>query len=84
MTPRGVEERRIRVGRTANIRTFRARSRAETSLFRFPEGLGHPRLRLVWSAPTGTGAIEIRLASDRRLEFNEGGIFRHHPELDSE
>jgi hypothetical protein len=28
--------------------------------------------------------IAAYLASDRRLAFNEHGIFRHYPELDSE
>jgi glutathione S-transferase len=28
--------------------------------------------------------IEQYLASDRRLPFNQDGIFRHYPELDSE
>jgi glutathione S-transferase len=33
---------------------------------------------------TEIDGIEAYLASDRRMAFNEDGIFRHYPELDSE
>jgi glutathione S-transferase len=67
----------------------------DTSLFQLMEGLDYmfpnrmaeldyPRLELVRGAVTELEGIEAYLASDRRLEFNEDGIFRHYPELDSE
>ena len=71
-------------------------SYADCSLFQLIEGLrymfprrmaalepGIPRLltihRLVGELP----GIRAYLASDRRLPFNEDGIFRHYPELDA-
>ncbi len=67
----------------------------DTSLFQVMEGLDYmfpnrmaeldyPRLELVRSAVMEIEGIEAYLASDRRLGFNEDGIFRHYPELDSE
>jgi glutathione S-transferase len=67
----------------------------DTSLFQLMEGLDYmfprrmaeldyPRLELVRGAVTEIEGVEAYLASDRRLEFNEDGIFRHYPELDSE
>ena len=67
----------------------------DTSLFQLMEGLDYmfpnrmreldyPRLELCRSAVTEIEGVEQYLASDRRLEFNEDGIFRHYPELDSE
>jgi glutathione S-transferase len=67
----------------------------DTSLFQLMEGLDYmfpnrmaeldyPRLELVRGAVMEIEGIEAYLASDRRLEFNEDGIFRHYPELDSE
>ena len=68
---------------------------ADTSLFQVIEGLDYmfpnhmrtldyPRLELCRQAVMEIEGIEAYLASDRRLEFNEDGIFRHYPELDSE
>ena len=67
----------------------------DTSLFQLMEGLDYmfpnrmreldyPRLELCRQAVTELGGIEAYLASDRRLAFNEDGIFRYYPELDSE
>jgi glutathione S-transferase len=67
----------------------------DTSLFQLLEGLDYmfparmaeldyPRLELVREAVKEIDGVESYLASDRRLEFNEDGIFRHYPELDSE
>lgn len=68
---------------------------ADTSLFQIVEGLRYmfPR-RMAALEGECPGVIRIRdqvaalpgirayLASDRRLPFNEDGIFRHYPELD--
>jgi len=67
----------------------------DTSLFQLMEGLDYmfpnrmaaldyPRLELVRSAVMEIDGVEAYLSSDRRLEFNENGIFRYYPELDSE
>jgi glutathione S-transferase len=67
----------------------------DTSLFQLMEGLDYmfpnrmreldyPRLELCRQAVMEIEGIEQYLASDRRLPFNEDGIFRHYPELDSE
>ena len=71
-------------------------SHVDTSLFQLVEGLryafprrmaaleaDHPRLRAVHDAVAGIDRIAAYLASDRRLAFNEDGIFRHYPELDA-
>ena len=67
----------------------------DTSLFQLMEGLDYmfpnhmrqldyPRLELCRQAVMEIDGIEAYLGSDRRLPFNEDGIFRHYPELDSE
>lgn len=67
----------------------------DTSLFQLLQGLDYmfpnrmaqldyPRLELVRGATVEIEGIEAYLASDRRLGFNEDGIFRYYPELDSE
>jgi len=67
----------------------------DTSLFQVMEGLDfmfpnrmreldYPRLELCRQAVMEIDGIEQYLASDRRLPFNEDGIFRHYPELDSD
>lgn len=67
----------------------------DTSLFQLLEGLDYmfpnrmrqldyPRLELCRQAVMEIEGVESYLASDRRLEFNEDGVFRHYPELDSE
>lgn len=67
----------------------------DTSLFQLLEGLDYmfpnrmreldyPRLELCRQAVMEIEGIEQYLASDRRLPFNEDGIFRHYPELDSD
>jgi glutathione S-transferase len=67
----------------------------DTSLFQLMEGLDfmfpnrmaeldYPLLELVRGAVTEIEGIDAYLASDRRLEFNQDGIFRYYPELDSE
>jgi len=70
-------------------------SHVDTSLFQLMEGLDHafpnrmreldyPRLELCRQAVTEIDGVEAYLASERRMEFNQDGIFRHYPELDSE
>jgi glutathione S-transferase len=67
----------------------------DTSLFQLMEGLDYmfpnrmreldyPRLELCRQAVLELDGIEQYLASDRRLPFNQEGIFRYYPELDSE
>ena len=67
----------------------------DTSLFQLLEGLDYmfpnrmreldyPRLELCRQAVMEIDGIEQYLASDRRLPFNQDGIFRHYPELDSD
>jgi glutathione S-transferase len=67
----------------------------DTSLFQLMEGLDYmfpnrmreldyPRLELCRQAVMEIDGVEQYLASDRRLPFNEDGIFRFYPELDSE
>jgi glutathione S-transferase len=71
-------------------------SHVDTSLFQLVEGLryafprrmatleiDHPRLSALRDAVAGIDRIAAYLASDRRLAFNEDGIFRHYPELDA-
>ena len=70
-------------------------SHVDTSLFQLVEGLNYafplrmaalrddyPRLRALRDAVAGIEPIAAYLASDRRLPFNEDGIFRHYPELE--
>jgi glutathione S-transferase len=70
-------------------------SHVDTSLFQLMEGLDYmfpgrmarldyPRLALLRTSVAQIDGVDAYLASDRRLEFNEDGIFRHYPELDSE
>jgi glutathione S-transferase len=67
----------------------------DTSLFQLLEGLDYmfpnrmaeldyPRLELCREAVREIDGIDAYLGSDRRLAFNEDGLFRHYPELDSE
>lgn len=72
-------------------------STADTSLFQLWEGLGYmfPR-RMATLAPRYPGLRQLRdrvadlpgirayLASERRIAFNDDGIFRHYPELDGD
>ena len=68
----------------------------DTSLFQLVEGLtyafpqrmaalkpDYPRLHAVRDAVARIDRIAAYLASDRRIAFNEDGIFRHYPELDA-
>ncbi len=72
-------------------------SHVDTSLFQLMEGLDHafPRLmeRLQGNFPYLEGVqstvpdiegVAAYLASERRLDFNEQGIFRHYEELDQQ
>jgi len=67
----------------------------DTSLFQLLEGLDYmfpsrmagldyPRLELCREEVMELPGVEAYLESGRRLAFNEDGIFRHYPELDSE
>jgi glutathione S-transferase len=71
-------------------------SHVDTSLFQLVEGLAyafpqrmaalradHPRLHALRDAVAAIDRIAAYLASDRRIPFNEDGIFRHYPELDA-
>lgn len=68
---------------------------ADYSLFQLVEGLrymfpkrmaalepDHPRLVALHDLVGRQPGIKAYLASDRRIAFNEDGIFRHYPELD--
>ena len=72
-----------------------ALSYADLSLFQVVEGLNHalpraakralaktPRVNEVHAAVARHKRVAAYLASDRRVPFNEEGIFRHYPELD--
>lgn len=69
---------------------------ADCSLFQIVEGLrymfpkrmaaietDHPGVIRIHDQVAGLPGIETYLKSDRRLPFNERGIFRHYPELDA-
>ncbi|KRA83856.1 glutathione S-transferase [Altererythrobacter sp. Root672] len=69
----------------------------DTSLFQLVEGLSYafprrmaalkpryPRLHALHDAVAQIDGIAAYLSSDRRIPFNEDGIFRHYPELDAE
>lgn len=69
----------------------------DTSLFQIVEGLRHafprrmrtlendlPRLVAVRDAVATLPGIADYLASDRRIPFNNDGLFRHYPELDAD
>lgn len=69
---------------------------ADLSLFQVISGLryafprrmhslmsNYPRIETVVEAVTDRPRIASYLSSDRRLPFNEDGIFRHYPELDA-
>ena len=71
-------------------------SHVDTSLFQLVEGLtyafpqrmaalkpDYPRLHAVRDEVARIDGIASYLASDRRIPFNEDGIFRHYPELDA-
>ena len=70
---------------------------ADTSLFQLVEGLrymfprrmaaiegDYPGVRRVHDLVAELPGVRAYLKSDRRLPFNEDGIFRHYPELDGE
>jgi len=69
----------------------------DTSLFQLIEGLRHafprrmaqltgdlPRLIAIRDEVAALPGIADYLASDRRVPFNNNGIFRHYPELDAD
>lgn len=73
----------------------KARSYADLSLFQLVEGLSHafpkrmkavakdfPKLFALRDAVAALPELQDYLGSDRRIAFNEDGIFRHYPELD--
>jgi len=72
----------------------RAFSYVHLSLFQMIEGLQYalprsmkkqryPRLRRIHAAVAARPRIAAYLASGRRIAFNQQGIFRHYPELDT-
>ena len=55
--------------------------------YAFPRAAAHaltaaPRLQTLAARVAELPNIEAYLASDRRIAFNDEGIFRHYPELD--
>ena len=44
----------------------------------------HPKVMALHNRGAALPALAAYLASERRLAFNEDGIFRHYPELDGE
>jgi len=42
----------------------------------------HPRLVALYDRVAARPRVAAYLASDRRIPFNQHGIFRHYPELD--
>lgn len=71
-------------------------SHADLSLFHLLSGLyysyprrmatlmpDHPKLHRLFEDVSGLPALQDYFASDRRMAFNEDGIFRHYPELDA-
>jgi glutathione S-transferase len=71
-------------------------SYADTSLFQLVEGLryafpkrmkslarDHPRIAAIVGRVPQLPKLKEYLASNRRLAFNEQGLFRHYPELDA-
>ena len=71
-------------------------SHVDTSLFQLIEGLryafpqrmaairsNYPRLIACRDAVAGIEGVARYLDSERRIAFNEDGIFRHYPELDA-
>ncbi|NVD45620.1 glutathione S-transferase [Qipengyuania atrilutea] len=72
-------------------------SHVDTSLFQLVEGLRYafpkcmselmseyPRIAACRNAVAEIDGVKTYLASDKRIDFNEDGIFRHYPELDAE
>jgi len=43
----------------------------------------HPRIAALHDKVAARPRIAAYLASDRRIAFNQQGIFRHYPELDT-
>jgi glutathione S-transferase len=73
-----------------------AASHADLSVFQLLEGLAYafpkafaqlegdiPKLRALRERVRARPGVAAYLASDRRIPFNEDGIFRHYPELDA-
>ena len=71
-------------------------SHVDTSLFQLIEGLRYafpncmselmseyPRIAACRDAVAEIDGVKAYLASGKRIEFNEDGIFRHYPELDA-
>jgi glutathione S-transferase len=71
-------------------------SYADTSLFQLVEGLryafpkrmkslarDHPRIAAIVGRVPELPKLKEYLASNRRLAFNQQGLFRHYPELDA-
>ncbi|MGB7972773.1 MAG: hypothetical protein WCF81_00190, partial [Roseiarcus sp.] len=55
----------------------------------FPHGFAdagklYPALAALTKSVAAQKNVAAYLASDRRIPFNESGVFRHYPELDSE
>ena len=55
--------------------------------YAFPNGFGkvereYPRVNALRDAVTKRPNIANYLASERRIDFNTKGVFRHYPELD--
>jgi glutathione S-transferase len=55
--------------------------------YAFPKAMAriepkHPRLVALHDRVAALRRLKAYLASDRRISFNQDGIFRHYPELD--
>jgi glutathione S-transferase len=89
-----LEERLPKFLRYFERATPKAFSYVHLSLFQMIEGLQYalprsmkkqryPRLRRIHAAVAARPRIAAYLASGRRVPFNQQGIFRHYPELDT-
>ena len=78
----------------ASMRVGRRLTHADLSLFQVVAGLRyafprkmrrlektHPRVIAVHDSVAGHRRVAAYLASERRIPFNESGLFRHYPEL---
>jgi glutathione S-transferase len=93
----GYFERIIEINKTGRGYILgRSMSYVDLSMFQIVEGLryaypksmaqrkrDYPRLITLHDKVAATTNVARYLASERRIPFNENGVFRHYPELDS-
>jgi glutathione S-transferase len=81
------------LARNGSVLAGRSVSYADLAAFQLLEGLAYafpramakqriPRLRALRDAVAARPRLAAYLSSERRIPFNENGIFRHYPELD--